>query len=101
MTLVYAPLAQQDILEIGDYVANFLQNKTAGKKIIKDIVEGCSSLKEQPQLGMSFRERTGWNFDFRYLVVGNYLVFYKVVGKEIRVYRVLDSRTDYIKKLIK
>lgn len=99
MKLVFSPLAQTDIQNIGDYVVNVLKNKTASKRIVKDIAEGCVLLKQQPLLGIAVRERFGWNSDYRVLVVGNYLVFYKIDKDIIRIYRVLDGRTDYIEQL--
>jgi len=100
MKLVYSPLAQQDILEIREYVGKKLKNKSAAQRLVEEIAKGCSLLKEQPMLGMSFQERMNLQLDMRCLVVGNYLVFYKCETQVMKIIRVLDSRTDYVVKLL-
>jgi len=100
MKIVYSPLAQQDILEIREYVGKKLKNKSAAQRLVEEIAKGCSLLKGQPMLGMSLKERMDLQLDMRCLVVGNYLVFYKSEMRAIKIIRVLDSRTDYVVKLL-
>lgn len=99
MKLKYTPEAIRDLQETRDYIGKVLHNPKAAKRIIESILEQCESLKEYPNLGISFCGRLDEETDLRYLICERQLVFYRIAEDRILVVRILDGRTDYLKIL--
>ena len=78
MKFRYAPEAIRDLQRMNDYISNTLRNPAAANRIKKSILEACSTLKQQPFMGGSVREKIGHETDLRFLVREKYLIFYTV-----------------------
>lgn len=61
-------LTYNDLQEMSDYISNVLYNPQAAARIKNIILDTCGHLKEQPFLGLSVQEKTGYETDLRFLV---------------------------------
>lgn len=99
MRLRYTPEARTDLAEIRSYIREVLKNPIAANRIAAGILESCSRLKEQPQMGAALSEKTGRETELRYLICGKHLAFYRIEEDTISVIRILDGRTQYMRVL--
>lgn len=99
MNIIITDTAMNDIRRIHDYFYYNLQNSAAAEAFTKKIFLSCNRLSLYPNIGMSLKEKTGKNTDYRYLICGNYIAFYKVTADTVRVERIADGRTDYMKAI--
>ena len=83
------PLAETDILEIWDYIAD--ETLTAADRWIDRIDEQFSLLAAQPIIG---RSRSELAPGMRSFPVGRYLIFYAPLEDGIDVVRVLHGARD-------
>ena len=84
---------------MSEYITDVLYNPSAANRITKSILKACSSLKQQPMMGISVKEKTGYNTDLRYLVREKHLIFYKTEDEDIFVARIINVLMDYINVL--
>lgn len=91
--------AQNDLVEIRDYIAIELENPTAALATVRKITKAIRTLRDHAMLGPSLSSVANIESDYRFLVSGSYLTFYRVYGKEIYVDRVLYGRRDYLRIL--
>lgn len=96
--IVLSPLAKQDLLEIGDYIAFRLHNKSAARNTISRIQKGIFRLQDFPECGTPLQQPT-LHVTYRYLVCGNYMVFYHLAEGNAFIDRVLYGRRDYLSLL--
>jgi toxin ParE1/3/4 len=94
------PVAQQDLLDIRDYITSELDSPNAAVNVISKIIESYEKLKEFPLLSMELSSKIDVVIDYRYLISGNYIVFYKIDDSYVSIYRILYARRDYIKILL-
>jgi len=90
------PLAQKDLIDIKEYIANELDNPSSAAKIILKVVESYERLKEFPMLGASLSSEMDIVTDYRYLIVGKYIIFYKVGDIFVSIYRIFYAKRDYL-----
>lgn len=101
MKLKYTPEAIADLQNTKAYISNVLHNPKAAKRITKQILDMCGSLKEHPNLGMSLNAKTDIDTDLKYLLCENHLAFYRIEDDWVMVVRILDGRTDYMRVIFK
>ena len=101
MKLKYTPEAIADLQNTKAYISDVLHNPKAAKRITKQILDMCGSLKEHPSLGMSLKAKTDIETDLKYLLCENHLAFYRTEGDWVIVVRILDGRTDYTRVIFK
>jgi addiction module RelE/StbE family toxin len=90
-------MAQKDLLEIKDYIAEELDNPASALKVISKILESMINLKKFPMLGSDLSPKIYISTDYRYLISGNYIVFYRIENQYISVDRILYGKRDYLK----
>ena len=95
-TLLYSPMAQQELDGIFDYVSRSLHNPEAARKIISDILDGVEKLETFPFFGSVVEGMSEHIGEYRVAGIRNYLVFYRVSDTSIFVDRVLYKRRDYL-----
>ena len=93
--IVFSPEARKDLVEIGDYIAIQLRNKSAARKLMIRIQETVSTLSQFPESGTPIRFSSP-NIAYRYLVCGSYLIFYHLAEHTVQIDRVLYGRMDYL-----
>ena len=101
MKLKYTPEAIADLQNIKAYISDVLHNPKAARRITKQILDMCGSLKEHPNLGMSLKAKTDIDTDLKYLLCENHFAFYRIEGDWVMVVRILDGRTDYMRVIFK
>lgn len=93
--LHYSPLFLRDIDEIYDYIANELENPSAAKTTVADILDGAEKLEEFPFIGSMVENLPFATDEYRFLGVRNYLIFYRVSPTGVFVDRVLYAKREY------
>ena len=93
--VVFSPAAKKDLVEIGDYVAFKLQNKTAAKNLLQRIEKTVLTLKQFPESGAPL-EYAAPHILYRYLICGNYMIFYHLSNETACIDRILYGRRDYL-----
>ena len=101
MKLKYTPEAIADLQNTKAYISDVLHNPKAARRITKQILDMCGSLKEHPNLGMSLKAKTDIDTDLKYLLCENHLAFYRIESDWVMVVRILDGRTDYMSVIFK
>lgn len=99
MKLRYTPEALRDLQEIKRYIKSELHNASAANRIAKAILDGCSQLKQFPEIGPSIEAKTGYETDLRMLVIAHYIALYRIDTDTVSVGRVIHARQDYLRIL--
>ena len=84
-----APLAEQDLDEIWDFVAN--HSAAAADRLIDTIAEKCHVLAGQPEMGQARPELAA---RVRSFSVGSYVIFFRPIEDGIEVARVVHGARD-------
>ncbi len=95
-TLLYSPLAQQDLDGIFQYISQTLRNPSSAKKIVSDILDAAEKLEPFPFVGSVVEGLPLEVGEYRVAGIHNYLVFYRVTDSHIFVDRILYQRRDYL-----
>jgi toxin ParE1/3/4 len=89
MRCVFSPLAEADMEEIGDYIAQ--DNPSRAISFIREIRMKCTKIKDQP-LASPLRPNLGEGI--RMAVFGKYLIFYSFDEMVVRIERILHGARD-------
>ena len=95
-TLLYSPLAQQDLEGIFDYISQDLHNPDAARNVVHDILDRVEGLEAFPFLGTAVEGLPADSGEYRVIGIRNYLAFYRVSDTSIFVDRILYKRRDYL-----
>lgn len=93
--IVFSPEAKNDLIEVGDYIAFQLRNKSAARDLMRRFRKTASSLAQFPESGTPIHF-AGPSIAYRYLICGNYLIFYHQTEKIVHIDRILYGRRDYM-----
>lgn len=93
--VVFTPLARQDLVETGDYIARQLCNRTAARNLMRRIQAAVQMLEQFPSSGTPL-EVSGVHILYRYLICGNHMIFYHISGETVWIDRILYGRRDYL-----
>lgn len=93
--IVFSPEARRDLLEIGDYIAFKLRNKSAARNLMGRIQKTVLVLREFPETGTPL-QYAGPHILYRYLICGNYMIFYHLSEDNACIDRILYGRRDYL-----
>jgi toxin ParE1/3/4 len=89
----YLPSAQQDLLEIIDYISQ--DDAQIAHAFVDELDTTISTLSTFPFLGLVPEDRRLQSLKYRVLVIQNYLVFYVVIEAEIEIRRILHGKRKY------
>jgi len=89
----YLPIAQQDLIEIFDYIKE--DNPSAAKSFIDKIDKSISRLELFPQTGVVPKDDRLEMLGYRMLVVENYLVFYVIKENIVEIRRIIHGSRRY------
>ncbi len=90
---ILAP-AQRELDEIA-LVFMELSGVDAALKITDRILNALEHLKEQPAMGVPFRDKTLRLDGYRMLICGRYICVYRKIGDVVYVYHIVDGRANY------
>ena len=91
--IIYLPIAQQDLIEIFDYIRE--DNPSAAATFIDKIDKSISKLELFPQLGVVPKDDRLEFLGYRMLVIDNYLVFYVFNGNIVEIRRIIHGSRRY------
>ena len=94
-----SPLAQQDMLNIRQYIETELGNPVAARRTVERILKAIRQLEQFPLSGTPL-QYNGVDTGYRYVTSGNYVTFYIGTHTTAQVVRVLYSRRDTIRILL-
>jgi plasmid stabilization system protein ParE len=89
----YRPAAEQDLLDILDYIAR--DNPAAARGFVDRVEQAIGRLALFPKSGRQPRDARLQRLGYRLLVVGDYLVFYIVIRRTVQVRRVIHGARRY------
>lgn len=89
MKLTVSPLAERDIEEIGDYIAQ--DNPVRALSFTENLYQQCCLIGDNPWF---YRERPELGLSIRSCVYGRYLILYGTTDTEVRIERVLHGARD-------
>lgn len=89
MGVLFTPLAQTDLEEIGDYIAQ--DNPSRAVTFIQDIRAQCQRIGKSP---MAYRARPELGDGIRSSPFGNYVILYRPQANDVLVVRVLHGAMD-------
>jgi len=88
-SLRYLPVAQNDLIEIFDYIAQDSPNRAFS--FIEKLDKRIGLLESQPLLGRIPRHPKLREYGYRVLIIESYLVFYVIHGQTIEIHRVVHG----------
>ncbi len=96
--ITYLPAAQNDLLEITEYIAVKLNNPEAALKQAERIRDAVNNAAENPYMYPVHYPVKKLKHDYRKIPVNNYLIFYWVEEskKTITAARILYNRRNYM-----
>jgi toxin ParE1/3/4 len=87
--LITRPLAELDLIEIWDYIAE--NNETGADAFIDVIDQKLHTLAERPNMG---RPRPELAEGLRSFPIGRYVIFYRPIPDGVEIVRVLHGARD-------
>ena len=98
--LVMSREAENDLIRIGDYIAQHSGSPKTALSIIGEIRTRVIVLKDSPLIGRQLSSIIAIDTDYRFLGCGTYLAFYRFHHNDVSIDRILHSRQDYISILL-
>ncbi len=95
-SLVYLPLAKEDMVDIARYISGELHNPTAAARLAEKMVERAQALCTSPYMCPAYIPAKRLKNEYRKLIVDNFVLFYYVSEKDktVTVARVLYAKRD-------
>lgn len=91
--IVYLPIAEEDLIDIFDYIKE--DNPSAASDFVERIDGTITKLETFPLLGSIPKDNRLRRTGYRILVVENYLVFYVVVDEIVEIRRIIHGSRKY------
>ena len=92
-------MAQQDLLNIRQYIETELANPVAARRTVERVLKSIRQLEQFPLSGAPL-QYNGADTGYRYVTSGNYVAFYIGTHTTVQVVRVLYGRRDTIRILL-
>ncbi|OPH54689.1 plasmid stabilization protein [Paenibacillus ferrarius] len=95
--LVITELAETDLRNIADYIANELLEPTTARKMIAKIAEAAFQLELMPFRNGLVRDERLAAYGIRHILVDSYIVFYVISEKEetVTIIRILYGKRQW------
>lgn len=94
MRVRFTPEFRRDLRKLKHYLKE--QGFENADKVGKEILTGCSDLKNFPNKGKSASDRFDIETDMKYLILGQNLIFYRVNEEFVEVIRLFDTRSNIL-----
>ena len=89
MGVLFTPLAETDLEEIGDYIAP--DNPARALTLIQEIRAQCQKIGKSP---LAYRARPELGDEIRSCPFGNYVILYCPQARDVLIVRVLHGAMD-------
>jgi len=97
--IVMSEEAENDLVQIGDYIAKQFKSPKTALNIIKKIKDRIDELKNFPLIGTPLSSKIAIDTEYRMLGCGSYSAFYRHVNNDVLIDRIFHGRQEYIIKL--
>lgn len=91
--LELSPLAEQDLIEIGTFIARQSGNQETARRFLEKIISVCDLLCLNPEMGQLRTEFKSGRY--RSFSVGSYVIYYQPAVDGTRVARILHGARDH------
>lgn len=91
--------AQNDLIEIKNYIEEELLNPSAALATVSKITKSLHILQTYAQAGTPLSSIADIESDYRFIVSGNYISFYRAYGNDVYIDRILYARRNYMRIL--
>ena len=91
--------AQNDIIEIKNYIEKELLNPSAALATVSRITKSLRILQTYAYVGAPLSSIADIDSDYRFIVSGNYISFYRVYDDNVYIDRIIYARRDYMQIL--
>ncbi|MEX2088460.1 MAG: type II toxin-antitoxin system RelE/ParE family toxin [Bacteroidota bacterium] len=88
-SLRYLPIAEADLVEIFDFIAQDSPNRALS--YLEKLDKRIGLLEQHPDLGRIPRHQKLQEYGYRVLIIESYLIFYVVRGQMIEIHRVVHG----------
>jgi len=92
-TIIYLDPAQQDLLDIFDYIKG--DSPLSAERFIEKIDKTIAKLSSFPDLGSFPKDLRLKHLGYRVLVIDDFLVFYALKNEKIEIRRILHGKRRY------
>lgn len=93
LEIIYLPIAEQDIMEIVEYIMS--DNPDAAFSMLRKLDEAIPTLEFFPLSGSTPNDIRLHSLNYRILAVENYLVFYVTFTNFVEIRRILHGKRKY------
>ena len=97
--IVYLPLAESDLLEALDYIANTLYAPQAARDLLDAFDETVKHIAEHPYGYELYRTNRPIKDEIRKILAKNYMLYYAVFPDRVEIRRFIHMRRDRSKGL--
>lgn len=98
--VIYLPLAESDILEVVDYIADKLDAVQAAEDLLTELGDTVSRLAKFPYAHELYRTNRPMRDEIRKVPVKNFVLYYAVFNDHIEIRRFLHGRRNRTEELI-
>lgn len=91
--------AQNDLIEIKNYIEKELLNPSAALATVSRITKKLRILQTYAYVGVPLSSIADIDSDYRFIVSGNYISFYRVYDDNVYIDRIIYARRDYMQIL--
>ena len=99
--IVYLPLAESDLLEALDYIANTLYAPQAASDLLDAFDETVKRIAEYPYGYELYRTNRPLKDEVRKIPVKNYMLYYAIFQDRVEIRRFVHMRRDRSKGIAK
>lgn len=92
--LKYLPLAQKDLVNIMNYIAENLRAQKAAIDLIDALDSSILRLQQFPYSCRVYQSTEPLENEYRILTVKNYMVFYVVIENTVEIHRIIYAKMD-------
>ena len=85
----YLPIAQDDLINIYDWIAK--DSPARASSLVEKVDKRIGALAQSPFLGRVPRHPRLQEYEYRTLILDSYLVFYKIRNQVIEIHRVVHA----------
>lgn len=97
--LHFSEAAQNDLIEIKEYVEKELLNPTAATATVRRILSSLQILQTFAEAGAPLSSVVDIESAYRYIISGNYVSFYRTHENNVYIDRILYCRRDFMRVL--
>ena len=97
MKVDISPRAYEDLESIKKHIEENLQNPSAARTILTDIMDSIKSLDKLSDRGAPLNTLLPINNDYRFIQSHNYAIFYRTEKTRVLIVRVLYKHRNFMK----